>query len=668
MPRIESLVGSAALVAMVAGCGVQGPPGRVGPTGPPGADGSSGPPGPTSRSCWYVGVTAACGFVRDIARNPVVNAKVYLVPGSDIPRTAIDLSSIDAARASMVDEPLEDSIALKGAIYPSATTDANGLYQIEDVAPGSYFVTVIPDTADRLHLPGGSSCRTALSQQTLLGTPLEIKLSTRPSDSANFVGNTVCMNCHGMVHVKETLHALSLRVPGTVGPLQDSSRFPNWNMGLQTKFTLGGTKLYVFGYNQNPLQPDWKVSEMDPGVGVDFTVRLYTDGNVRYFMQFVNVAGPAQTTTYEVVLTLGGGLNKQRYITKIGRSYYDLPIQFNFSGRTDEMNVSYKHWVWRQINAQNWYSEIDKQLIAPAPDKSFDANCAGCHFTGFRLTGDATQGFEAHSVPDPNGEFDFDGDGRRELIEIGCEVCHGPGSEHGAGPSIVNPSLLTPERELMLCNQCHSRPKGIGAGRTTIPMNANRETMRAGTSRADWLANYVSSLADQLWDTSLGDGKHSRVNRQQGTDFLKSGHYRNPSRLVTCTDCHDPHGNTPQPHLLRKTLDSADSGDGLCMGCHDVTFPSGSTLRDRIQTHSAAKGIHNTDVNNIRCTDCHMAMTGFSAAGSAGATIQGVTYYQGDTASHVFDVPLRTDIATKGPEMMPIAYTNPCGLCHQTRP
>ena len=39
---------------------------------------------------------------------------------------------------------------------------------------------------------------------------------------------------------------------------------------------------------------------------------------------------------------------------------------------------------------------------------------------------------------------------------VGCERCHGPGSDHvkGLGP-MVNPAKLTGDRRDSVCNQCH---------------------------------------------------------------------------------------------------------------------------------------------------------------------------------------------------------------------
>ncbi|MCG3126119.1 MAG: hypothetical protein CHACPFDD_00949 [Phycisphaerae bacterium] len=660
--RASRLVGFAA--AAVSLGGLAGCPAGFNFQGPQGEPGAAGPPGAGYLELETNGLV---GYVRDAGGSAVAGATVYLVPVTDIPTASLALTDVAAERASTVDEPLEDTIAANGASYAQATTDADGAYRFTSISPDSFFIVVVPNDPD--HLPGGSLCRTALDQADIVGKQRDIEISSTPSSAAEYVGPSVCINCHGLVHEYQTLHYLGLRKIGETGALQNSSRFPDWNLPLQ-KFTPEGTTLYYYSYNGNAASPDWKLSETDPGSGVSFTARLYTaDG--KYYVDLTDVKGTSGTVTYEVEMTYGGGLYKQRYVTNINGSRYILPIQFNFQGQSDE-SQPYARWVWQQYNAQNWYDETALAKKTPAKTKSFDNNCAGCHFTGFALTGDSTSGYRAHAVPDVNGEMDFDGDGQPEAINVTCESCHGPGSEHwewaGQGRAIVSPRLLTPEREVAICSQCHTRALGVGGNNTEAPMDANGHMMRAGTSRKDFLTNFVSKLDDGLWDTNKGDGKHAKKHHQQASDFLKTKKYRNGTELMTCASCHDPHGRDGRDHQLLAALDRAQSGEGLCLSCHTATFPSGATLAAREQAHYASKGIADIAMGNIGCSDCHMPKTAKSGAGLRQKTIDGVTYYSGDISSHLFDVPLRSSIATKAADMMAIPYTDDCGLCHFEAP
>jgi len=674
MSRRRTILACSLLIAMGA-CsadpgadGAAGDAGPIGATGPSGTAGSAGPPGPTGPSSpgnLQLESNGVVGFVRDTAGAPVVNATVYLVPSGDIPIAPVPLTDIVEARKSTVDEPLEDTIAAKGTAYAQSVTTVDGVYRIPTVPAGKFFVTVVPASADKIHLPGGNACRSASDASKLVGAQVNLVVSTRPSEKAEYVGSSVCLTCHGVTHQKQTLHANGIRVIGKIGPLQDGRRFPKWNEAL-AKFTSEGTTLYVFGYNGNATSPDWKISETEPGSGVSFRMKLRSSGG----QYFIDLTDAAATKSYELGISYGGGIYKQRYLAKIGGSWYVLPLQYNFEGLADETTPS-SRWRWTQYNAQNWYSETSKALKEPALGKSFDNNCAGCHMTGARLTGDATSGFRAHGVPDERGEMDYDGDGQLEQLNMGCETCHGPGSEHwaraGMGHAIVSPQLLTPEREVTICAQCHTRALGVGGGNTETPFNALGRMMPAGTSRAQFLADYISKLDDGQWDATKGDGKHAKKHHQQASDFMRSGKYRNSTMLMTCTSCHDAHGKSGEDHQLLAPLDKALFGPGLCMNCHDATFPAGASVGARMQAHYKAKGLPDVPMSSITCTQCHMPKTAKSGAGSRGLTLDGTPYYFGDIASHVFDVPLKASIPNKGADMMPIPFTDACGhACHTT--
>ena len=122
-------------------------------------------------------------------------------------------------------------------------------------------------------------------------------------------------------------------------------------------------------------------------------------------------------STYNVARTYGGWGWKQRYQVKIGNHHYILPFQWN---------QATSRWV--PYNLQNWYNE-DGSLKQPSVEKSFEMSCAGCHNTGLELK-KVDRGYESKYVE----------------LNIGCEKCHGPGSEHVKSPKtkgkIIHPRKL----------------------------------------------------------------------------------------------------------------------------------------------------------------------------------------------------------------------------------
>jgi predicted CXXCH cytochrome family protein len=145
--------------------------------------------------------------------------------------------------------------------------------------------------------------------------------------------------------------------------------------------------------------------------------------------------------------------------------------------------------------------------------------------------------------------------------------------------------------------------------------------------------------------------------------------YRNDRLLVTCSDCHNMHGDTPNFRWLRH--DQNDPNSPLCQGCHQVD----------INAHMQTKVGATMKGHLTRCIDCHMAPTANTGgiAGAYGRLIQTPpyadaaeeqknAYWEGPMRSHVFDVPLKTNVMVRGVEpgqAMPIPYTNSCGVCHQ---
>jgi len=259
-------------------------------------------------------------------------------------------------------------------------------------------------------------------------------------------------------------------------------------------------------------------------------------------------------------------------------------------------------------------------------------------------------------VADSNGELN-PVTGTKQEMNIGCETCHGPGSEHkaanGKGVAIVSPKNLTPERANVICGQCHSRPQGndsFGAHKDA-PLNQSNKMLMPGASRADYLANNTSrhdATTSDFW----ADGKHSKSHHQQYTDFVSTSKYRNGSTLKTCTDCHDVHAPGTDRHQL-----SGASDNTLCTGCH--------TTKLDVVAHMTAKTGASMG-SGTQCMKCHLTKTAKSGAGDVAGKVGGTsgkTYYQNDISSHRLDVPLK---AAAKADQMPVPYINSCGGCHNT--
>ncbi|OGW20818.1 MAG: hypothetical protein A2077_02255, partial [Nitrospirae bacterium GWC2_46_6] len=495
------------------------------------------------------------GTVQDASGQAIENAAVYLIPSADVEEMA--KTSIEIKRDSKNDEPLEDNLAANKDKYQKGATDKKGNFKISNVADGKYFIYVEP--ADKNYLPGGDKSTKAVSTAEFKGKPVKILLSGNIPADATFVGTSKCLMCHkAYASEKKTLHKLGIRVAGKDSKLQDSSRFPDFDKGLK-KLT-AGSKLYVYGYDKKRSFDKYMISEKAPSdpASVSFTATFFkdSDGKIKFKTENMkDTSDPART--YTVEMTYGGGLYKQRYLYRVGKNLFPF-VQYNPEGNDGYGDRT--RMVFRDYHGDWLYNEQTKKLADPPLAKSFDKECASCHYTGYTLKHLESGEYIAGAVNDPNGEFDIDGDGIPNELNIGCETCHGPGSAHVKAPKgkkasmIVSPGKLAAERSSVICGQCHSRPQGNL--KNDQPVNKDNKMMIPGTSRNDYLTNYTLR-EDAAKGAYWPDGIHSKAHHQQYTDFIKSKKHRNGNQLLSCDDCHDPHGMTTVKHQLRAEIRDA---------------------------------------------------------------------------------------------------------------
>jgi predicted CXXCH cytochrome family protein len=663
------------------GVGARGDAGPAGPRGEPGAPGETGPEGPQGEA----GVTTVVidagrppivlepeglvGLVSDTADEAVSAGRVVLVPSSAVAAlaaTPIDLALAPAAAAAIGnDEPLEDVIR-ESTDLVTAEVGADGSYRFESLPDGAYFVVFVPAAADPEHLPGGDTARTPRDAETLRGARLDLRISTTPSEAARYVGSTPCLTCHGRHTSLSSAHALTVRVPATNTPLQDPSAFPRLDEGLSA-FDSAQTLYFVDCAARSDDLPACAVTTTAPvdASRVGFVAKLSRDAAIArgelgaYSVQIESADGNV-VRTYPLMLTIGGALSYQQFVTRValpqgGFTHLVLPFSYQLNG--NDSRASYRDHRWVAYRPEDWLELGPKTLREPARDRAFERECAGCHSTGLALRGDATQGFLASAAPAFEGHYDLDGDGRDDLLAVGCEACHGPGSEHieraPRGKAIVSPRLLTPERQNLICGACHSNPRGVGGEQA--PLDVDGHMARPGLSRSDYLLAHTSRIdaaPSDLWPS--GDSKSPR---QQYTDFLRSEKGRSEALLSTCSDCHEAHRSSENDADLRRPV----SDKGLCIGCHaDPGDLSKHTLEATGYDHLLA-----FFESDLTCARCHMVKTATGGA-RLPALIDadqppGIAYTRGDRAGHRFVFQSRELRAEQ-----PVAATDGCASCHVT--
>jgi hypothetical protein len=600
---------------------------------------------------------AVKGTVTDGGKNAVGGVTVYLVPAADVAKLA-KAPTGQIRRNVKDDEPMEDNLAANRDTYQQGVTDAKGTFAIDKVAAGKYFVYAEP--ADQKYLPGGSLSNKSMTTAELAARPLSIQVSGNIPANATYVGSSKCMSCHDdYTYFMQTAHKHGINVVGKPGRMQDPARFPEKDDGL--KRLQAGLKFYLHSYDKGRGFDKYLVSDKPPAdmSKVSFTATFFTDTDGSLKLRTENARDPADPPrVYPVERTYGGPVYKQRYLLRVGDATYPF-LQYNTEGQDDWADRTRK--PWRDYHGDWLFDEASGKLKDPPKTKSFEIQCASCHYTGYTLTPTVEGGFIAGAANDPNGEADIDGDGVPNELNVGCETCHGPGSAHSAAKKklkaslIVHPGMLAAERATVICTQCHSRPQGTA--KNDQPINKDNRMLTPGISRNEYLVNHTSR-EDAAQKDFWPDGVHSKSHHQQATDMIRSKHYVNETQTLTCSSCHDTHGATGLKHQV--LLPVRDGKDSMCASCHKVDMKEHTT-----------KTVGEPHTKKIACVDCHMTRTMQTGAGLGKGleAKEGKHYWMNDITSHLFDVPRITNKGVKGVEAgkaMPIPYTNACGAaCHE---
>ena len=345
---------------------------------------------------------------------------------------------------------------------------------------------------------------------------------------------------------------------------------------------------------------------------------------------FVSTDGPGgQLADYEIKYTFGVD-PLQQYL-----------IAFT-DGRLQALSIA---WDARpkQAGGQRWFHLYSNEHVThedelhwTRPSQNWNFMCADCHSTNLRKNYDSTTNTFKTSWSE---------------ISVGCEACHGPGSNHVAWAKSSSSSKIplnppfskgeeayrsdgdegltarlderrgitwtqnsatgnstrsqprTSEREIEVCAQCHSRRGQIAEG------------YEAGRPLLDYYRPAL--LSSPLYYV---DGQQRGEVYNWGS-FLQSKMHANG---VTCSDCHNPHSGK-----LRA------EGNALCATCH---LPS--------KYDTAAHHHHRPQSAGGACVACHMP-----------ATIYMVIDPRRD---HSLRVP-RPDLSVK------FGTPNACNGCHTNR-
>jgi len=446
-------------------------------------------------------------------------------------------------------------------------------------------------------------------------------------ETPTVVGDEYCIACHSWAAIThEVKHRKALRKPQAKNSLIDGK-------GVVADYDKNGVDDFMQGLDFNEMS-----SVFDP-FKPNAPILGYV--NSRYTITIGEL-------TVWVTITQGGtGDWKQRYLVRIPvtgtgtgwtRDTYVSPVQYN--EKTDGY-VAYhpEHWWNLDTGEPNFGANPPVQEVA-AVGRSYSKKCIGCHTTGFRLpmsqSGNGEwlyRPFPATLVPPDYEEQypDYDYDGIPDIVNIGCEACHGPGSAHilgGGDPDeILAPSTLDTERSNEICQQCHVRTASVPNGTYGYPYRDDVGEY--------WIAGRTEAPVSDFYSEHAGwwpDGVTSKQHHQQHEDLYNSSKPTYEWHPVKCVECHSPHKGGK--HMVVTsitdeglTIPTSNDNNTLCLACHATHDDFEEITKEQVAEYEENEGHIGEVVSDhayhpyapersmglSRCSKCHMPKTAKSA-------------------------------------------------------
>ena len=474
--------------------------------------------------------------------------------------------------------------------------------------------------------------------------------------SQNYIGNEACLVCHSnaglgdMTGWRTTMHANGFSVPIGANTMVDLT-------GIVADANENGIDDFIDGLSLS----DASITSAFADYGSNAPVLGYDVGNDQYTVTIGDMTMP-------VMLTYGGsGLYKQRYILKVPladgnqtTSHYVSPVQYN--EKTHEY-VGYHPEAWYTDPENGDYTPLFSAATVTVTDivasantqkRNFEKQCVGCHFDHTVMT-ETADGEWVADAPDAGANdvgssvYDVDGDGTLDLVNTGCERCHGPGSAHnasGLAADIINPANLTADQANDMCGFCHSRGSSYPNETFHFPYDdANMHDWEVGDAWEDYYVDHGGYYGDG--NASESEKQSSKKHHQQWFDLYESDKPTFEYHQVTCYECHDVH-NT-EKHQIRTEIVEHDSLDAeiivatendnntLCLACHathgDFADIAVEMVADPITYEAEIAAIVTAHTHHeynpegtgeSRCSKCHMPKT-----------IKSAVHY--DIHSHTFE-------------------------------
>ncbi len=366
-----------------------------------------------------------------------------------------------------------------------------------------------------------------------------------------------------------------------------------------------------------------QVAKEDTVLG-DFNETTFTHFGVtsRFFKRdgkfFTRTDGPdGKLQEYEITFTFGVDPLQQYLIEFPDGRYQVLSIAWD----TRPKDTGGQRWFHLYPDEKIPHDDL---LHWTGPNQNWNYMCAACHSTNLQ------KGYEAEEDRYTTRWSDLD---------VSCEACHGPGSQHVAWAKTsarVEPPHEYEKKGLLVQLEAFEEGRWIpdpdtGTARraTPIPSRIEMETCARCHSRRALIHEgdapgkpFLDSYLPALLEEGLyhADGQIQDEVYVHGS-FVQSKMFH---AGVTCSDCHQPHS------LKVRAL-----GNALCTRCH---------VAERFDTPKHS--FHEPKSPGAQCVECHMP-----------ANLYMVVDPRRD---HSFRIP-RPDVSMK------VGSPNACTQCHRDR-
>jgi Carboxypeptidase regulatory-like domain/Cytochrome c554 and c-prime len=581
--------------------------------------------------------------------------------------------------------------ACVGTSVCSPPTGSDGKYTISGVSPGFVFVTA--------SAPGflpGETRQAAFLAAGGTAAGVDVTLSGMPSASATYVGSNTCVACHTSVS------------PAVVSAWQGSAHARAVARTTGQVDVTGWPAAPVVGTAcAAPNTLNTGVTATDPATqltGTVWLVRREATCTPVFSMAFgtSTTLNLATATIIPVSGTAGGvatgagqcgnggmipanalcstGWWQQEYLVAIGGASKPAWVTWNTTATPNDMLVLPAAWNQR---SRAWANAPDYN---PTQSMAWSKACSGCHETGLSLVADASGNVTSYSATSS---------------DIGCEKCHGPGSDHvaqgGKAQLIINPAYLTAQSEREVCGQCHSQGVASASDSGAFGFAWNSAAAVGGGNfipGVHVLSNFQSAPAygdsGFYWPSGFPSSDHETY-----IDFGANVHANNSFEKLTCANCHSGHGGTGGPFEIQKASAAGDAyvfqkndavlrDDVMCLSCHATFGPFSSVALEDVANYHVMEGgaalkngtgmtpttdvqaastsviasavnAHMMDAAKMpayfdptgavsgmpvgRCSSCHMAKTAFTGTYFSGLDASGRTANLiGDVSAHTFKV------------------------------